>query len=191
MRQTLGMADADERPPENVRIGDAERDRVIDVLRAHTAAGRLTLGEFSDRADSVLAARSRSDLDQITADLPDAPPKHGRRRGAGRWVVALLGDSHQRGRWEAAPVTRAVAVMGDVSLDFTTALFGGSDIYINAVALMGDVVVVVPEGMHVEMSGASVLGDKNLRLAPGPTRPGLPRLRIRALAVMGDVTVRT
>jgi len=81
--------------------------------------------------------------------------------------------------------------MGDVVLDYTGAFFEGPEIHVVAVALMGDVVIVVPEGTSVEMSGAAIMGDKNLRVAPGPTHPGLPRLRVRAVAVMGDVTVRT
>jgi len=81
--------------------------------------------------------------------------------------------------------------MGDVVLDYSGALFEGPEIHVVALALMGDVVIVVPEGMHVEMSGAAIMGDKNLRVAPGPTHLGLPRLRVRAVAVMGDVTVQT
>jgi len=149
------MPDSDGRPPDDMRIGDAERDRVIEELRTHTAAGRLTLGEFSDRADAVLAARSRSDLVRVMTDLPQELRGQSRPGRAGRWVVAVMGDSRRRGRWKAAPATRAVAVMGDVVLDYTGALFEGPEIHVVALALMGDVVIVVPEGMHVEMSGAA------------------------------------
>jgi hypothetical protein len=45
-----------------VRIGDAERDRVIDQLADHHAAGRLTLAEFEDRMAAAQTARTGADL---------------------------------------------------------------------------------------------------------------------------------
>jgi class 3 adenylate cyclase len=61
-----------------VRIGDAERQAVVDMLRRHTGEGRLTLDEFAERAGEVYAARTREELDKVLVDLPEgvrpAPP---------------------------------------------------------------------------------------------------------------------
>ena len=70
-------ADPESRPADpRVRIGDAERDRVIDQLADHHAAGRLTLAEFEDRMAAASTARTGTDLAMVTADLPApaAPP---------------------------------------------------------------------------------------------------------------------
>src|SRR5215510_16469517 len=52
------------------RVGDAERQQVIDLLQAHTGAGRLTLDEFSDRAGEVFSAQTRRELDKVLEGLP-------------------------------------------------------------------------------------------------------------------------
>jgi Domain of unknown function (DUF1707)/2TM domain len=57
-----------------VRIGDAERDRVIDQLADHHAAGRLTLAEFEDRMAAAQTARTGADLATLVEDLPAATP---------------------------------------------------------------------------------------------------------------------
>lgn len=54
-----------------VRVGDAERQAVVDALRVHLGAGRLTVIEFEERAEVALAARTHGDLVPLTADLPE------------------------------------------------------------------------------------------------------------------------
>jgi hypothetical protein len=58
----------------SLRIGDADRESVAAELREHYAQGRLTLDEFSQRLDAVLAAKTQRDLNRITGDLPHVRP---------------------------------------------------------------------------------------------------------------------
>jgi len=53
------------------RLGDADRDRLIAVLREHYALGRLDLDQLSQRAEIVLAADY---ADEAAAALRDLPP---------------------------------------------------------------------------------------------------------------------
>lgn len=52
------------------RVGYAERDLVLDQLKAAYAEGRLEENEFKDRTRQALAARVRGDLDALVADIP-------------------------------------------------------------------------------------------------------------------------
>jgi hypothetical protein len=56
------------------RVSDAEREVVAEQLREHFAQGRLTLDELQDRLEAAFAARMRSELDGVTADLPHVRP---------------------------------------------------------------------------------------------------------------------
>jgi Domain of unknown function (DUF1707) len=67
-RVTLaGMA---ERSEGIVRASDHDREQTLAALREHTAAGRLSLDEFSERAAVVYSARTLGELAGTTADLP-------------------------------------------------------------------------------------------------------------------------
>jgi hypothetical protein len=55
---------------EDVRAGDADRERVARVLREHWAEGRLDIAEFDARVGTVYAASTRRELDAVLADLP-------------------------------------------------------------------------------------------------------------------------
>jgi hypothetical protein len=52
------------------RVGDADRNRIADLLKEAHAAGYLTLEEADERLGSALAARTRGELDRLVADLP-------------------------------------------------------------------------------------------------------------------------
>lgn len=56
--------------PQRIRCSDRERIDVVTVLGSGLGEGRLTPEEFEYRADAAYAARWRSDLGALVADLP-------------------------------------------------------------------------------------------------------------------------
>jgi len=68
--------------PANVRVSDADRNRVIEVLKEHAGEGRLTLEEFEARVDEALAARTGTDLRLVLRELPVPEAPSVRRRPA-------------------------------------------------------------------------------------------------------------
>jgi len=53
-----------------LRAGRADREQVIDVLKAAFVQGRLTKDEFDARVGQTLASRTYAELAVITADIP-------------------------------------------------------------------------------------------------------------------------
>lgn len=52
-----------------LRVGHAERQQAIELVKAAYADGRLDRDELEDRAGRALSARTTSDLDAVLADL--------------------------------------------------------------------------------------------------------------------------
>lgn len=175
----------------DVRVSDADRDAVVAQLRQHASEGRLTLDEFSDRVGQALRAVTRRDLDAVLADLPaeSAPvPRQGRVR---RWFVGVMSGAEARGRWRTGDRVNAVAVMGGCLLDFRRAVIDAPEVVVTAVALMGGIKILVPEGVEVELTGLPIMGGKSLHVADVPVLPGSPRIVVRAFPIMGGVEVRS
>lgn len=59
-----------------MRVSDAERERVVAMLRDHFEQGRLDGDEFNTRLESAYEARTRGDLDPLTGDLPERDLAH-------------------------------------------------------------------------------------------------------------------
>ena len=53
-----------------LRASDADRDQVIDELKAAFVQGRLAKDGFDQRVGQVLVARTYADLDALTASIP-------------------------------------------------------------------------------------------------------------------------
>jgi hypothetical protein len=73
------MSDVSAQPNgQAVRASDRERDKTVALLQRNFVDGRLTQDELEDRASAAYTARTRDQLYDLTADLPDAeqqPPR--------------------------------------------------------------------------------------------------------------------
>jgi class 3 adenylate cyclase len=182
-----------------IRASDAEREYVVDLLRAHCSEGRLDLDEFSERINRVYAARTIGELNEITADLPvlasqtsAATREPGRTRRAVKWTIGILSGPTRRGRWRIEGETNALAFMGGVNLDLRDAEIEGDEITIRCTAIMGGIDVIVPEGIEVHIGGIPFMGGCEDKTNPNvPILPGSPIVRIKYFAMMGGVTIKS
>jgi hypothetical protein len=170
-------------------VTQAEREDAVETLQHAAGDGRLPLDEFSERVGTALTAETRHELDSATAGLEAAPPVGSTRTISS--IVTVFGNRRQAGRWRLPSSLRARALFGDLYLDLREVTVYDDVVDISATTLFGNLTVDVPEGVEVELTGFDVLGDRELRLAPVPRRPGTPLIRVRAHGLFGDVYVRT
>ncbi len=155
----------DERAPEK-RIGDGERREVDTRLQQAHADGVLTLIEYDERSAQCWAARTRSELDALTRDLPDPAPPHGAAPVPAGSSSATPG---RRRRKLVSAVVAAVALFGltqVVVADDGSAVFGSRVVQLapdqdelDVGVLFGSIEVVVPDDARVTTDGTMVFGS--------------------------------
>ena len=186
------------------RASDAERNQAVDRLRTAYVEGRLDQEEFDERSRAALTAKTRAQLERLFTDLPSGPPtaasswpvpvqpvRPGEPEGP-RLALAVMSGVERRGRWHVPASSTAVAFMGGVVLDLRGAVLSAQVTSITAVAIMGGIEIIVPPGMRVDTHGFGFMGGWENHTEQAADLPaGTPVLRVRGLAFMGGVDVRT
>jgi hypothetical protein len=168
----------------DLRASDADRDRAVAELREHTATGRLTLEEFSERVDRAVAARTLSELEEVRGDLPAAPVARAPRRPK-RFTGVVFGRTQRTGRWRLPARGVALVLFGDLDLDLRQAELSGPVASITALVLFGNVDLYTPESVEVDLGGLAVFGHRREWGRDLPPHPATPLLRMRVLSLFG------
>ncbi|HUC58146.1 MAG TPA: DUF1707 domain-containing protein [Streptosporangiaceae bacterium] len=186
------LQEASSRPgPQDLRASDADRDLVITLLSEAAGDGRLTLDEHSERSEKALSARTLGELARLTSDL--APPSgQPIRLYPSRSVSALFARERREGRWVVPSEFPVTTFFGDVVLDFRDAIWQSKRVVIYASAVAGQIKLIVPPGVGVEMGGRLTLGSRSVR----GRRSGVPEepkaiVEVRTKTFAGSVKVTT
>ncbi|MFE9258877.1 DUF1707 domain-containing protein [Streptomyces sp. NPDC006879] len=199
--------DLEKHPPTaGIRASDADRDRIAHLLADAFAQGRLTAEEHGERLEVLHHSKTMGQLEALVGDLPDrsgAPdgvqaPEVSRAPAApagptlprGESVLAVCGSAARKGRWRPGARTRVVAVLGDVTIDLTEALFEQQVIEINALSVLGNVEVLVPENVTVRGYGSGVLGAFEVTERESADAAA-PVVLLRGHSVLGHVEARS
>jgi hypothetical protein len=186
------------RGPGELRASDADRELVIGLLGEAAGDGRLTLAEHAERSERALAARTIGELASLTSDLA-TPAGQPIKIYSSRAVTALCARERREGRWVLPEVFYATAICGDVVLDLRDAVLPSQRVIIYATAIGGQVRLIVPPGVAVEMTGRSFFGIRSIRNAragpvarpTGALAPGSSVVEVRTLALGGVVKAVT
>ncbi len=192
-----------------LRASDADRDHVAKLLGEALAEGRLDAEEHSERIERVYAAKTLGELRPLVADLPVhfAPPSTGAAPsgtpasvriggdvgmpGAPDRVTAVFGEQKRRGRWLVRNGLDVKAVLGSVELDLTEAVLEQRELHVSLTSILGEVKLIVPEGVMVVDEGTSILGERNMELpATGPYTADTPIVHVHGFALLGNVEAR-
>ena len=182
------MADSSDQslPTRSPRVSDTDREVTVTRLQEAAADGRLDLSELEERLDAVYSAKTRADLDALTADLPvvQAP------------IIPDLdlktkaGSLRKKGYWQVPPQINAECSSGSIKLDFTEAECFHREVNINVSARSGSVVLVVPHGWAVDLNHASATsGSVKNKIWERP-RPGAPMLQVSGTVTSGVIKAR-
>ena len=100
----------------DLRISDAERAEVADLLATHYGDGRLDQAEFEQRLDQAMRARTYRDLSGLFADLPPIPAAGAPAGPEGPDLPARLHQGRSPRRLLFIAVVIAIAVLAGHAL---------------------------------------------------------------------------
>jgi hypothetical protein len=172
------------------RASHADRDRVVEILGAAAADGRLTAAELDERLEAALSARTSSQLAVLTADLPPS----GIQRQAKDLVriAQRFGDVTRTGRWVVPRRMEIRLTAGDVKLDFTEALITQDTLHIDVdLGIGGDLTLVTRPGILVDTDGLTgKLGEVKVRHVTDPRAPVTLRVELAGRIRGGGIVAR-
>jgi hypothetical protein len=123
----------------------------------------------------------------VATNLPALIPERG-------GVVGFCASVSRGANWVLPRQLRVAAALGNVDLDLTRGQIGAGVSAIHAVAVFGNIDIVVPPGVRVECDVHPLLGAFDVResdIANAVVMADAPVLRVTGSAILGCITVRT
>ncbi len=175
------------------RAADTDRIQIAQLLAYAAEQGRLELKDYEDRLTKAYAATTYQELDQLRADLPDAPVNP--RRGGSvnpapsTLLLALMSGFERRGRWNVPKKLTTFTLWGSGVLDLRYADFTSTEVEIHAYSIMGLQTILLPPEVNVEVKGHGVMGGFD-RQVLGQGTPGAPKVKICGFSLWGGVGIK-
>lgn len=177
----------DSGPNDHLRVSNADRAKVGQLLERAVAEGMITLDEFSDRCDAALAARTRGELSVVVADLPLVSPQVARPPEVLRGRMSSI---VRRGQWNVAPTLQLNTRLCSTTLDFTSAVLAGPVVTVLIDDYCSSTELIVPASATADLNGVdAVAGSATVKVRTSPPSREL-HLIVRGKVRMGSVTVR-
>ncbi len=193
------MGDLERPDPSRLRISDADRHRVAELLRDAAGEGRIDIEELDERLEATYAAKTYADLVPITVDLP-AHPQHAAPavpretapvQATFENSLSIMGDCTRKGAWLVPARHNAFALMGGITLDMREATFAARETVVYANAVMAGIDIYVDARTHVVVEGVGIMGafDQGRDRVPAEITADSPVVRVKGFALMAGVTV--
>ncbi len=200
----------------DLRVSDAEKEHVGQLLQRAVGQGMLSLGEFTERMDTALAAKTRGELNSVLIDLPGmqiaeehrpehtAPKQHvtqsvpahapayaARRHGGQPDVIrGMMSTVTRKGPWNVAPSLAIQSRLSTVTLDFTQAVMSTQVVDVTVDDYCSTVTLVVPPEATVDLNAVETVGAS----ASNKVRTGPPigplHIVVRGNVRFGSLTAK-
>jgi hypothetical protein len=181
------------------------REQVISRLSDGYARDLIDVDELERRLDLAHGAHSLAELDQLVADLGDPAPAASTAlvlagptaiddpsRADARRLRVIMSSIERRGRWTAPRSLDLRVLWGNAELDFREASLGPGITTIHVRVFMGNLEVVLPPGLAIEVDVSSFAGAVTERhRVPPDADPGRPQLRIVGTVRFGNLEITT
>ncbi len=176
----------------------------------------LSLGEFTERMDTVLAAKTRGELNAVVVDLPGmqidpgylagppatpvAPPAPATTVPAPVPAVGPHGQPYvirgrmstitRKGRWHVPPALHLDTRLGSTTLDFTEAVMQTQVVHLTVDDIAGSVTLILPPEATADLGDIdSVAGSTSNKVRTGPPYGPL-HVVVRGRIRFGSITAR-
>lgn len=189
---------------------ELERERTVQTLCTHFAQDHLTTQELELRFEAAYRAGSLDELQALTSGLPalavtssttasptplpmysvSAPSAASAAQPEKRYL-AIMGEVRRQGMWTVPMRVKASAWMGAIRLDLREAQIPEGGVDIDATAVMGEVRIILPPGLHADVDGLAIMGEFSDLTAGTASTLSAPAIRVRGEAFMGSVRVET
>jgi len=131
---------------QHIRVSDADRNAVAELLTQHYADGRLDQGEFDERVSQTMAAKTRGDLVGLFDDLPETDTDGGPGGPAGP-AVPYRARRRRGGIVGTLLAIALVLICANIAVHaFASLFFFGSWVW--AVVLIAVIVLVTRSHRH-------------------------------------------
>lgn len=165
-----------------LRASDADRDKVIDTLRAAVADGRLDTAEYDERVETALSARTFEALAPLTADLaPGTSVVPAPVQPAAQTVTIREkhGPVRREGRWTLPHRLVLRTLWCNVRLDLTRAVRTGPELVIEMRGRGNGLTLVLAPGMTVDANELSTRhGRMSITSSPDAGAPETLHVRL-------------
>ena len=198
-------SDSAAQPPERrpaLRASDADRERVVDILRRAAAdEGRLDLEELDERVSAAYTIRTLTELEALTLDLvpaghaQPAPSAEGGvvvRPGEGgtERIISIMGGHDRRGRWRVGARPSRALDHGRRRARLSARRSHRSHDDDPGVHDHGRRGARFPPGVDVQVSKFALMGGHDVKLDEAPPPPGAPVFHVRLFSLMGGAEIR-
>ncbi|GGC62667.1 DUF1707 domain-containing protein [Hoyosella rhizosphaerae] len=186
----------------DLRVSDAEREHIAQLLQRAVGLGLISIAEFGDRMDQAMAARTRGDLNAVVADLPgmqvnpELAPGYSEARMPARTSGAPLvlkdrfGDLTRKGQWHVPTEVTVKTLCSSAKLDFTHAIVDGPVVYVTVDDTMSSITLIVNENTTVDLNGVETFASSvSSKVQTGPP-PGHLHIVVRGKLRFGTLKAK-